>query len=148
MSSVRVPDDLREQLNEAAPPGRALHEVVEALLENAGGPEQVRERLEEESRRAEAKARIARLRREGHRSVRLGEGEQVALAEAAKRWCRILEERGRRRWDRDARTLAIAADPRAGDESEEDAGPGGKGASRDRIRPEGRFASDGRGGGS
>jgi hypothetical protein len=143
MSSIRVPDALRRRLNEAAPPGTALHEVLESLLGDAGGPEAVRQRLEEASRRQEAKARIARLRREGHRSVVLGEGEQVALAEAADRWCRPPEERGRRRWNPGARTLEIAADPSAYGRTQpatnHDEAADAM-TNRDRIQPEGRFA--------
>jgi hypothetical protein len=141
MSSIRVPEALRQRLNVAAPPGTALHEVIASLLEEAGGPEAVRQRLDEASRREEAKARIARLRREGHRSVVLGEGEQVSLAEAADRWCRLLEKRGRRRWDPQTRTLEIAADPsaRASDEQEGEKAVQGQ-TSRDRVRPGGRFS--------
>lgn len=133
MSSVRVPSDLLERLNEAAPEGTPLHAVIDDLLEQAGGPAEVRKRLEAASRQEEARARVARLRREGHRSVSLGEGEQVALAEAAGRWCRLLEERGRRRFDPVGRRLELTVEPssRSGQ------------ASAGRVRPEGRFADRG-----
>lgn len=126
MSSVRVPDDLRERLNEAAPEGTPLHEVIQRLLDEAGGPTTVRAALEEDSRRQEAKARVARLRRAGHASVNLEEGEQVALAEAAVRWCRALEDQGRRRFDPASRTLVYR--PRSPDRS------------GSRVQPTGRFA--------
>jgi hypothetical protein len=131
MSSVRVPSDLRERLNEAAPEGTPLHRVIETILEEAGGPAEVCRQLEEASEREEARARVARLRRAGHRSVSLDEGEQVALAEAAARWCRLLEERGNRRWDPTDRELTMTGNPGSSVSSS---------LAGERIRPEGRFA--------
>jgi hypothetical protein len=130
MSSVRVPRDLLERLNEAAPEGTPLHEVIETLLDEAGGPAAVREKLERRNRRAEPKARLARERGRRLPSDGLDGDEQVALAEAAGRWCRTLEEDGQRAFDPDARRLDLT--PRA---LPEDAGSA--------IRPRGRFARAG-----
>ncbi len=113
MSSVRVPPDLLAQLHEATPPGVPLARTIERALKQAGGPGELGRLQAGDERRARARAQVARLRRMGHRSVRLDPDEQVALAETARAWCQLLSAEGLRSYDPATRSMALASPRRA-----------------------------------
>jgi hypothetical protein len=108
MSSVRVPPKLLDDLHKAAPPGISLPRLIELLLEEAGGPEQMHARLARETRRAVFKTQLAKLRRARHPSVVLEEGHQEGLAWGATGWVQALESEGLRVHDPVNRTITLA----------------------------------------